>query len=81
MKDYSYVLCLLPTLSILRRRKDALVPIWAAFLFAPSVSSYVPLPVFGKISVLAKYIYSYLPLLAAGMMLGLSLDEFRRGKS
>lgn len=81
MKDYSFVLCLLPTLSILRRQKTGLVPIWAVFVLAPSVSSYVPFPFFEKLSVVSMYIYSYLPLLAAGMILWLSLDEFRKSSS
>lgn len=78
MKDYSYVMCLLPTLSILRRQKNKLVPIWAAFVLAPSMSSYVPFPFLENFSVLSSYFYSYLPLLAAGMMLWLYLDEFRK---
>lgn len=78
MKDYSYVLALLPTLSILRRQKNELVPIWAAFILAPSVSSHIPFPFFKNISVLSGYFYSYLPLLSAGIMLWLSLVEFRK---
>jgi len=81
MKDYSYVLCLLPTLSILRRQKNDLVPIWAVFVLAPSVSSYVPFPFFDHFSVLSSCFYSYLPLLAAGTMLLLYLDEFRKPSS
>ena len=77
MKDYSYILCLLPTLSILRRQKNELVPIWAAFVLAPSVSSYVPFPFFKNFSGLSSYFYAYLPLLAAGMMLWVYLNEFR----
>jgi hypothetical protein len=78
MKDYGYVLCLIPTLSILRRQKNKLVPIWAVFVLAPSTSSYIPFPFFENLSVLSSYFYSYLPLLSAGMMLWLYLDEFRK---
>lgn len=73
MKDYSYILCLLPTLSILRRQKTELVPIVAVLVLAPPISTYVP-----YIEKLSGYFYAYLPLLAAGMMLWLYLDEFRK---
>jgi Glycosyltransferase family 87 len=74
MKDYSYIICLLPTLSILRRRKDELdlVPIVAVLVLAAPIT-YVPY--LGRLS---GYFYTYLPLLAAGMMLWLCLDEFRK---
>lgn len=71
MKDYSYVLCLLPTLSILRRRKTELVPIAAVLVFAAPVS-FVPF-----IAHLSGLFHAYLSLIAAGMMLWLYLDEFR----
>lgn len=71
MKDYSYILCLLPTLSILRRRKTELVPIAAVLVFASPVS-FVPF-----IARLSGFFHAYLSLIAAGMMLWLYLDEFR----
>jgi hypothetical protein len=81
MKDYSYILCLIPTLAILRRQKNELVPIWAVFVFAPSVSSYVPFPFFENVTALSNYFYIYLPLISAGMMLWLYFDELRKPSS
>jgi hypothetical protein len=75
MRDYSYIICLLPTLAMLRRRKDELelVPIAAVLVFAAPIA-----PGFPFVGTLSKYFYAYLPLLAAGMMLWLHLDEFRK---
>ena len=72
---YSYIILLLPTLSILRRRKDELelVPIVAVLVLAAPNAKYVPF-----VGGLSEYFYAYLPLLAAGMMLWLHLDEFRK---
>lgn len=71
MKDYSYILCLLPTLSILRRRKTELVPIAAVLVFASPIS-FVPF-----LGALSGFFHAYLSLIAAGMMLWLYIDEFR----
>lgn len=79
MKDYGYVLCLLPTLAILRRRRDDfLIPFAAAFVLAPSLTTYAPY--FDRVT---GIFYAYLPLLTAGVMLWLCLDELKRpsGKS
>jgi hypothetical protein len=75
MKDYSYIILLLPTLMILRRRKTELelIPVVAVLVLAPSVAIDVPF-----IANLSGTFYAYLPLLAATMMLWLHLDEFRK---
>jgi hypothetical protein len=75
MMHYSYIILLLPTLSILRRRKDELdlVPIAAVLVLA------APIPKFVRfVGELSEYFYTYLQLLAAGMMLWLQLDDFRK---
>lgn len=76
MKDYSYVLCLLPTLAMLRRWKNRLdlIPVVLVLVCAPAVTTY-SLPYFTKISTL---FYAYLPWFAAGVMLVLCLNEFRK---
>jgi Glycosyltransferase family 87 len=75
MKDYSYIILLLPTLMMLRRRKTELelIPVVAVLVLAPSVAIDVPF-----IANLSGTFYAYLPLLAATMMLWLHLDEFRK---
>ena len=78
MKDYSYILCILPTLAMLRRWKTRLdlMPVVLVLVCAPAVTTY-SLPYFTKISSL---IHAYLPWLAAGVMLVLCLDEFRKSR-
>jgi hypothetical protein len=47
MKDYAYVICLIPALAILRRQKELLAPVAAFLVLAPSLSSYVLFPMMG----------------------------------
>lgn len=78
MKDYAYVICLIPALAILRRQKELLAPVAAFLVLAPSLSSYVLFPMIGRFDAFSRFLYAYLPLLAAGAMLWLYLEELRR---
>ncbi len=78
MKDYAYVICLIPALAILRRQKENLAPVGAFLVLAPSLSSYILFPMIGRLDAFTRFLYAYLPLLAAGAMLRLYLEELRR---
>ena len=75
MKDYSYVICLLPTLVMIRRQmsRKEFIPLLAVLVCAPADTSYVPF-----LSRISNYFYDYLPLLLAGTMLAVYLYELRK---
>ena len=75
MKDYSYVMCLLPTLVMIRHQmsRKQFIPLIALLVCAPADTSYVPF-----LSRISNYFYDYLPLLLAGTMLVVFLNELRK---
>lgn len=75
MKDYSYVICLLPTLVMIRSQmaRKQLIPLIALLVCAPADTSYVPF-----LSRISNYFYDYLPLLVAATMLVVFLYELRK---
>lgn len=77
MKDYSYVICLLPTLAIIRSQmsRKQLIPLIALLVCAPADTSFVPF-----LSRISNYFYDYLPLLLAGTMLVLCLYDLRKDR-
>lgn len=68
VKDYTYIILLMPALHILRSmRSGPLIPLIAVFMLMPASSTYVP----GLARHAILWVHSYLPLFAAGAMFGI----------